>query len=59
LHADYQKGVGKEPIVAKGIYQIDGDMLKMAFSANKPETERPTVFDPNQAIVTTLKRQKP
>jgi uncharacterized protein (TIGR03067 family) len=42
----------------KGIYKIEGDTLKIAFSANGPGNARPTTFDAKDAGVMVLKRTK-
>jgi uncharacterized protein (TIGR03067 family) len=41
--------------VSKGIYRIDGDTLKLAYSQGGGK--RPTSFDPAQGIVYTCKRE--
>jgi uncharacterized protein (TIGR03067 family) len=51
-------GKDKKTEVMETIYQIDGDTLKLAFSAKGPKGKRPTAFDSKTAIVMTLKRQK-
>jgi len=50
---------GKEKEIMHTIYQLDGDTLKLAFSAEGPKGERPTVFDSKKAAILILKRQKP
>lgn len=49
---------GKE-LAMRGIYQLDGDALKLAFSPELAKGERPTEFDSNKAYILILKRQKP
>jgi uncharacterized protein (TIGR03067 family) len=44
--------------VRKGLYQLDGDTLKVAVTIAKKE-ERPTAFDSQGVAVMILKRQKP
>jgi uncharacterized protein (TIGR03067 family) len=50
---------GKEEEVMRTIYQLDGDTLKLAFSAEGPKGGRPTAFDSKKAAIMVLKRQKP
>jgi uncharacterized protein (TIGR03067 family) len=42
----------------KGLYQIDGNTLKIAFAINGPMGDRPTGFDANEVGVVILKRKK-
>jgi uncharacterized protein (TIGR03067 family) len=50
---------GKEKEIMRTIYQLDGDTLKLALSAEGPKGGRPTAFDSKKAAIMTLKRQKP
>jgi uncharacterized protein (TIGR03067 family) len=52
------KEEGQVQETMKGIYQIEGDTLKLVFSSRKPEGERPTSFE-KAKLVLTFKRQKP
>jgi uncharacterized protein (TIGR03067 family) len=49
---------GKKAETMKGIYQVDGDTLKMNF-AKAPEGERPTAFDSKTTRTLHLERKKP
>jgi len=49
----------KEKETMRTIYQLDGDTLKLAFSAEGPKGGRPTAFDSKKAAIMILKRQKP
>ncbi len=42
----------------KGIYQLEGDTLKIAFDPQGPGGNRPTSFDPKGAAVIIFKRTK-
>jgi uncharacterized protein (TIGR03067 family) len=46
-------------ITLKTIYKVEGDTLTVASPTSGLGGERPTTFDPKQAAVLTLKRQKP
>jgi uncharacterized protein (TIGR03067 family) len=46
----------KETETVKGIYQLDGDTLKIAFRAD-PAADRPNAFDAKGAIAITFKRK--
>jgi uncharacterized protein (TIGR03067 family) len=48
----------KENGVMQTIYQLDGDTLKLAYSAEGPKGKRPTSFDSKKAAIMILKRQK-
>jgi uncharacterized protein (TIGR03067 family) len=48
----------KETETMKGIYQLDGDTLKMATPEAGPSGPRPTSFDGKEVVVTTFKRKK-
>jgi uncharacterized protein (TIGR03067 family) len=50
---------GEEKETMRTIYQLDGDTLKLAFSAEGPKGGRPTAFDSKKAAIMILKRQKP
>jgi uncharacterized protein (TIGR03067 family) len=53
------KDDGKKQETVKGIYLIEGDILKMSFPSDGKDKERPTAFDANKAKIWTFKRQKP
>ncbi len=66
----YKIDAGKEPkqidlIVSKdgeamqGIYEWDGEQLKMAFSAEGPKGKRPGEFKGENILIVSWKRQKP
>jgi uncharacterized protein (TIGR03067 family) len=48
----------KETETVKGIYQLDGDTLKMATPRASTSGPRPTSFDSKEVVVTTFKRKK-
>ncbi len=52
-------GKDKEKEVMRTIYKLDGDTLKLAFSAEGPKGGRPSSFDSKKAAIMILKRQKP
>ena len=43
---------------SKGIYDLQGDTLKIATSLKGPEADRPGSIDSKEAVVVTLKRLK-
>jgi uncharacterized protein (TIGR03067 family) len=53
------KDGGKKQETTKGIYLIEGDILKMSFPSDRKDADRPTAFDAKKAKIWTFKRQKP
>ncbi len=53
-----EKKDGKDGDVMQGIYTLEGDTLKLAFSTKGPGGARPTSFNDKEAAVITLKREK-
>lgn len=49
---------GKDGFRMRGIYQLDGDVLRIAFAMDGPKGERPAAFDSKKAAIMILKRQK-
>jgi uncharacterized protein (TIGR03067 family) len=52
------KQEGKKQEFMKGVYDVQGDTLKIAISSEGPEGNRPAKIDPKEAVIVTLKRQK-
>jgi uncharacterized protein (TIGR03067 family) len=52
------KGRGNDTEVSKGIYTIEGDILKLAFAAGNPRAERPNSFDGKEVVIMIFKRKK-
>jgi uncharacterized protein (TIGR03067 family) len=48
----------KKGEVMQAIYHVDGDKLRMGFSAKGPKGERPKDFDGKETVIMHLKRQK-
>jgi uncharacterized protein (TIGR03067 family) len=48
---------GKEGKVTQLIYEVEGDKLKMGFSAEGPKGKRPTSFKGDKVAIMHLKRQ--
>ncbi|HTU91863.1 MAG TPA: TIGR03067 domain-containing protein [Gemmataceae bacterium] len=49
---------GKDGVTMQGIYEFDGDKLKMAFSAENPKEKRPSDFKGEKVLIVLWKRQK-
>jgi uncharacterized protein (TIGR03067 family) len=47
-----------QPGTIKGIYHLEGDTLKIAFSMQGPGGQRPTGFDAKDIVVMICKRKK-
>jgi uncharacterized protein (TIGR03067 family) len=50
--------VSREAQPIQGIYECDGDKLKMAFSADGPKGKRPSGFKGDKVLIVHWKRQK-
>jgi len=50
--------MGKMKETIKGIYQLEGDTLKIAFSPEGPNGNRPTTFDAKVTAIIVFKRKK-
>jgi uncharacterized protein (TIGR03067 family) len=55
---DLTAPMGQAMQMIKGIYQLDGDTLKIAFAPEGPNGNRPTAFDAKTTAVIVLKRKK-
>lgn len=49
---------GKDGEVMQVIYEVDGDQLRMGFSADGPKGKRPSEFKGDKVVIMHLKRQK-
>lgn len=50
--------VSKDSQAMQGIYEFDGEKLKMAFSAEGPKGKRPSEFKGENVLIVNWKRQK-
>jgi uncharacterized protein (TIGR03067 family) len=53
-----KKGKPDEKETMKGIFMIDGDTLKIGFTAKGPDAPRPTAFDGKETGIMNFKRKK-
>jgi uncharacterized protein (TIGR03067 family) len=53
-----KNGNAKDTETMKGVYRIDSDTLKIAFSMPGPMTNRPSGFDAKDIGIIILKRKK-
>lgn len=49
---------GKDGVVMQAIYEVEGDALRIVFSADGPKGKRPTEFKGDKVVILHLKRQK-
>jgi len=49
---------GKDGDVMEAIYELEGDSLRLGFSAEGPKGKRPTEFKGDKVVILHLKRQK-